>query len=168
MRSGSVSSNAARSRGLTRGGGESGATERIDRLRVSSEPDATFDVLKVLGEGINEYNMAVTGFRDYQPVAILLRDGTRAVRGGIWGWVWAQWLYVANLYVEEGLRGQGWGARLLAAAEDEARIAGARNAYLETYSFQARPFYEARGYEVTGEIKDLPPGGVYYLMRKAL
>jgi GNAT superfamily N-acetyltransferase len=82
--------------------------------------------------------------------------------------VWAQWLYVANLYVEEGLRRQGWGARLLTAAEDEARLAGATNAYLETYSFQARPFYEARGYEVTGEIKDLPPGGVYYLMRKAL
>src|SRR4051794_40696395 len=124
MGSGSVSSNAARSRGMTRGGGESGATERVDGLHASSEPDAPDDVLKVLDEGVNEYNMAVTGFRDYHPVAILLRDGTRAIRGGICGWVWAQWLYVANLYVEEGLRGQGWGARLLTAAEDEARLAG--------------------------------------------
>jgi GNAT superfamily N-acetyltransferase len=153
---------------LTNAGGESGATERVNGLRVSSEPDAPFDLLKVLGEGNNEFNMAATGFRDYRPVALLLRDDAGVIRGGIWGWVWAQWLYVANLFVEERVRGRGWGAQLLAAAEDEARLAGARNAYLETYSFQARPFYEARGYEVTGEIKDLPPGGVYYVMRKAL
>jgi GNAT superfamily N-acetyltransferase len=153
---------------LTGPGGESGVNPPDVGLRVSSEPVAPFDLLKVLGEGNNEYNMAVTGFRDYQPVALLLRDDAGDIRGGIWGWVWAQWLYVANLFVEERLRGRGWGAQLLAAAEDEARLAGARNAYLETYSFQARPFYEARGYEVTGEIKDLPPGGVYYVMRKAL
>ena len=60
------------------------------------------------------------------------------------------------------------GSQLLEAAESEARLAGAHNAYLETYSFQARPFYEARGYTVAGQIADLPPGGTYYLMRKAL
>ncbi len=146
----------------------SGSDGQREALRLSPEHDAPFDLLKVIGEGNNEYNMAVTGWRDYKQVAILLRDDAGAIRGGIWGWVWAQWLYIANLFVEEGLRGRGWGSRLLAAAEEDARLAGAANVYLETYSFQARPFYEARGYRVTGEIADLPPGGTYYLMRKAL
>ena len=149
-------------------GGRSEADLQRGPLRLSPEHDAPFDLLKLIGEGNNEYNMSVTGWRDYRQVAILLRDEGGAIRGGIWGWVWAQWLYVANLFVEEPLRGRGWGAQLLEAAEAEARLAGAANAYLETYSFQARPFYEARGYRVTGEITDLPPGGAYYLMRKAL
>jgi hypothetical protein len=50
-------------------------------------------------------------------------------------------------------------ARTGAGIKHEARIAGAGNAYLDTYSFQVRPFYEARGYEVTGEIKDCRRAG---------
>lgn len=58
------------------------------------------------------------------------------------------------------------GSRLLDAAESEARKAGARHAYPETYSFQARPFYERHGYRVVGELPDFPPGESYYLLRK--
>jgi len=121
-----------------------------------------------IADSINEYNVAITGWRDYRTIAIFLRDEAGAIRGGIWAWVWAGWLHVANLFIDEPLRHQGWGDRLLAAAEEEGRDAGAKHAYLETYSFQARPFYEARGYTLAGEIVDLPPGGGYYLMRKDL
>jgi GNAT superfamily N-acetyltransferase len=139
-----------------------------DALRLSSEPDTPFDQLMKIADSINEYNVAVTGWRDYRTIAIFLRDDAGDVRGGIWAWVWAGWLHVANLFIDEPLRHKGWGAQLLAAAETEGRLAGAKHAYLETYSFQARPFYEARGYRVTGEITDMPPGGAYYLMRKDL
>jgi GNAT superfamily N-acetyltransferase len=149
-------------------GGTSDADLGSDGLRLSSEPDTPFDQLMRIADGINDYNIAVTGWRDYRTIAIFLRDDAGAMRGGIWAWVWAGWLHVANLFIEESLRHQGWGDRLLAAAEAEGRLAGAKHAYLETYSFQARPFYEARGYRVTGEILDMPPGGAYYLMRKDL
>ena len=96
---------------MTGVGATSGGNPRDAGLRISSEPDATFDVLKVLGDGNNEYNMVVTGFRDYQPVAILLRDDAGVIRGGIWGWVWAQWLYVANLSSRSACAVEGWGAR---------------------------------------------------------
>jgi len=41
-----------------------------------------------------------------------------------------------------------------------------RGAFLDTFSFQARPFYERHGYECFGELRDHPPGHSHYFMRK--
>jgi hypothetical protein len=38
--------------------------------------------------------------------------------------------------------------------------------YLDTYSFQARPFYERAGYRLFGELPDHPPGGAKYYLAK--
>ena len=66
------------------------------------------------------------------------------------------------------LRGQGYGSRLLLAAEEEARTQGCRGVFLSTFSFQARPFYERFGYEVFGELADYPAGHALYFMQKTL
>jgi ribosomal protein S18 acetylase RimI-like enzyme len=136
-------------------------------LRLSSEPDSR-DVARELDDRINAHNVAVTGIPFGGAVTICLRDGGGNLRGGAHGWVWAGWFYVDSLWVDPDLRGHGWGHRLLRDAETEAERLGARRAYLETHSFQARPFYEAHGYRVVGELPDYPPGGAYYLMAKAL
>jgi hypothetical protein len=39
---------------------------------------------------------------------------------------------------------------------------------LETFSFQARGFYEKCGYKVVGQLDDCPPGQRFYWMYKAL
>lgn len=66
------------------------------------------------------------------------------------------------------MRGQGYGTKLMAAAEAEARRRGCRDAYLDTFSFQARPFYERCGYEVFGTLEDFPTGHQRFVMRKSL
>ncbi|MDB5536981.1 MAG: Acetyltransferase family protein, partial [Devosia sp.] len=40
--------------------------------------------------------------------------------------------------------------------------------WLDTFSFQARPFYEKLGYSVFGTIPDYPPGGARYFLSKTL
>jgi GNAT superfamily N-acetyltransferase len=70
--------------------------------------------------------------------------------------------------VGELVRGQGYGKRLLQAAEKEARTQGCRGVFLSTFSFQARPFYERLGYEVFGELPDNPAGHSLYFMKKTL
>ncbi|WP_268808042.1 GNAT family N-acetyltransferase [Lysinibacillus mangiferihumi] len=65
-------------------------------------------------------------------------------------------------------RKQGLGGKLLLQAEATAIKMGAKKALLTTYDFQARTFYEARGYLVVGEIKDYPPGSSYFTMVKQL
>ena len=66
------------------------------------------------------------------------------------------------------LRGQNLGSRLMAQAEAHARAQNLAGIWLDTYSFQARPFYEKLGFTVVGEIPDMPPGGARYFLSKPL
>jgi hypothetical protein len=58
--------------------------------------------------------------------------------------------------------------QLLTLAEDEARQRGAKNVYLDTFSFQAPDFYKQHGYQVFGELEDFPPGHERYFLTKKL
>lgn len=91
-----------------------------------------------------------------------------AVIGGLFGHMEYNWLHLEQLYVDEEYRGSDIGTELMEIAETYAREKGATGIVLETWSFQARPFYEKLGYEVFAELKDCPPGTVMYLLRKEL
>jgi GNAT superfamily N-acetyltransferase len=99
---------------------------------------------------------------------ILLRDGTGNVVGGIKGETYWGWLYVENLSVKKSLRKQGLGKKLLEQAEREAISRGCKFAYLDTFSFQALPFYEKQGYAIFGSLKDFPKGNIRYFLKKEL
>ncbi len=140
----------------------------MSHFTITSEPHASAEDLAAVENQINEFNMRVTGDRDYHLVALFLCDEGAKVRGGIIGHVWGGWLHVTILWVDEALRGQGYGGQLLQMAEDEAGGHGCKNAHVETFSFQARPFYERFGYQVIAELPDYPPGHAAYFLRKAL
>jgi hypothetical protein len=53
-------------------------------------------------------------------------------------------------------------------AEEEAVGRGCTRVFLETFSFQALPFYEKCGYEVFSRLPDFPPGGARYALTKNL
>jgi GNAT superfamily N-acetyltransferase len=113
--------------------------------------------------------VAITGDSYYSPLAIFLRDERGAELGGALGHVWGGWLdHLASLWVTEPLRGQGYGRKLLEAAEDEARAQRCRGVFLTTFSFQARPFYERFGYEVIADLPDYPAGHTYHVLKKTL
>jgi len=88
--------------------------------------------------------------------------------GGVSGATYWGWLYVNLMWLKEDLRGQGYGKELLTLAEDEARQRGAKQSYLDTFSFQAPGFYQKQGYEVFGQLDDFPPGHQRYFLCKVL
>ena len=88
--------------------------------------------------------------------------------GGALGHVWGGWLDLDALWVSELYRGQGYCAKLLEAAEEEAGAQGCHGVYLTTFSFQARPFYEKLGYEVIANIPDYPEGHRFHVLKKTL
>jgi len=45
---------------------------------------------------------------------------------------------------------------------------GCTDAFLDTFSFQARPFYEKLGYRVFGTLEKHPVGHRHYFMNKQL
>jgi GNAT superfamily N-acetyltransferase len=110
----------------------------------------------------------VTGVPGFQPVSAFVRDRQLAVVGGVIGTTNWNWLHVALFWVAEPLRFTGMGSRLLAAIEREARSRGCTRAHLDTFSYQARPFYERNGYEVFATLDDYPTGHKRYFMRKSL
>ena len=84
------------------------------------------------------------------------------------GLVFGGWVYIKLLWVDAALRGQGHGTRLLVRMEEEAVRLGCRNAHLDTYSFEAWPFYEKNGYEVFATLDGFPPGHQKHFLRKRL
>ncbi len=77
-------------------------------------------------------------------------------------------MHITYLWIVEMLRGQGYGTRLIGAAEDEARAHGCHHAFVETFSFQARPFYEQLGYQVIPTLDDYPAGEQHFILKKQL
>lgn len=65
-------------------------------------------------------------------------------------------------------RSDGLGSRLLRAIELAGAERGCRHAHLDTFSYQARPFYERHGCQLFAELDDYPPGHKRYFLRKDL
>lgn len=101
-----------------------------------------------------------------RPLELYIRDGEGALLGGLVAETFWGWLSIELLLLSEPLRGQGYGQRLMQQAEQIARERGCTQAYLTTFSFQARDFYTELGYRVVGQLDDYPPGMAYYWMRK--
>jgi GNAT superfamily N-acetyltransferase len=136
--------------------------------QIAFEPFLDDQTRRFIVDGVDMYNVAATSMPDYAPVNFVLRGERGDVLGGLLGQLWGAWLHVGYLWVSGTERGKGYGARLLSAAEDYARTKGAVGATLETYSFQARPFYERQGYELCGTLDGYPPGHAKFFLRKPL
>jgi|WetSurMetagenome_2_1015567.scaffolds.fasta_scaffold583150_2 GNAT superfamily N-acetyltransferase len=102
------------------------------------------------------------------PLNIFARDRENRIVGGLVGYTFCGWLFVDSFWVEEALRGKGVGKRLMSLAENNALQMGCKYAHLETFTFEARPFYEKLGYEVFGTLEDYPPGQTKYFLKKKL
>jgi len=153
---------------MTTAGASRSARSEPPGLAIAFDPHPPTADRDTIERGVDQHNVAVTGLCDYYPMAFVLRDGHGETRGGLLGDIWGGWLHVKYLWVDRPLRHGRWASRLIAAAEDYARERGARQVYLETFSFQARPLYEKLGYEVFSQLDDYPPGHVKYFLRKAL
>ena len=114
------------------------------------------------------YNQTKTERSDSRPLIIVLNDSEGQVIGGLSGRTAYDWLFVELLFVPDSLRGRGVGTDLMKRAETEALERGCHSAWLDTFEFQARGFYERLGYTCFGELSDYPAGFRRYFMKKAL
>ena len=140
----------------------------MSEIWLSSEVDARPEDIATIENAIDEFNMHYTGDRDYRPVRIFLRDEANVLCGGILADLWGGWMHITYLWIDAVLRGQDFGTRLIEAAENEARAHGCHHVHVETFSFQARPFYERLGYEVIATLDDYPAGEQHFILKKSL
>jgi GNAT superfamily N-acetyltransferase len=96
------------------------------------------------------------------------RNARGKLLGGFYCIVYFETCFLKWAWVDEAARRGGLGRKLMAAAEEEARKRGAMVIYLDTFSFQARPFYEKLGFKVFGTLKLGRKGIARYWMSKKL
>ncbi|HEY7436631.1 MAG TPA: GNAT family N-acetyltransferase [Methylomirabilota bacterium] len=140
----------------------------MSEIRIVSDPHAAENLKQVVVDHLDTYNVAVTGFSDYGPVNLFLRDASDEVVGGLLGAIWGGVLYVRILWVSEALRGREFGRRLVEMAERRAAERGCRHVFLDTFSFQAPGFYEKLGYRTYAKAEDWPVGHTHHFLRKDL
>jgi GNAT superfamily N-acetyltransferase len=132
-----------------------------------TEEDNVEQVAAMVRDGIRSADPPEVGPRDYMPLGMALRVDGRIV-GGLYGATMWRWFMIDGLWVAEEFRNQGFGERLLAAAEAAAIGRGCRGVSLGTFDFQARGFYERMGYAVFGTVEGFPAGHTHYEMWKTL
>lgn len=123
---------------------------------------------ETIASGIRAFNESRAGASQASPLAVLLKDDSGQTVGGLWGRTSFGWLFVELLFVPAALRGSGFGTRLLEAAEHAARARHCHAAWLDTYDFQAVPFYERLGYREFGRLEDYPREHTRHFLRKDL
>lgn len=122
----------------------------------------------IIGRGVASFNRQLAGENNFQRLCYVVQAPDREVVGGVLGETYFDWLFIELLWVKEEFRGRGYGHHLLILAEELARQRGAKNVYLDTFSFQAPEFYKKRGYQVFGELAEFPPGHRRIFLTKPL
>ncbi len=102
------------------------------------------------------------------PVGVFVRDDAGRLRAGACGYICWDWLETELLWVDDSLRADGIGSRLLAQLERMALSKGVYRFKVLTASFQALDFYKKNGYEVYATLEDCPPGHTEYSLRKVI
>jgi GNAT superfamily N-acetyltransferase len=133
---------------------------------VTDVPDSS--ARELILTGLIAYNEAQVGPSQARPLAVLVQDEGRRVLGGLWAWTGYGWLSIELLFLPPDLRGRNLGRQVMRRAEEEARSRGCREAWLDTFGFQAKGFYERLGYTVFGQLDEYPQGSARYFMKKAL
>lgn len=141
-------------------------------LDLTATPDAAdrayvLDHLKAFNDAQSEV-MRAGRAQDAQLLHVYLRDQQGQIMGGLIASTYWHWLDIDLFWLDETVRRHGWGARLIQAAEAEARQRGCQWSKVGTFSFQARGFYEKQGYRVVGQVDDYPPGATDFTLRKDL
>lgn len=86
--------------------------------------------------------------------------------GGAVGYIAWKWYFLDQLWIEEEHRKSGIGTKIINKIEEYAKDNNLLGVRMETWSFQARGFYEKMGYNVYATFEDCPPGTIDYFLRK--
>jgi GNAT superfamily N-acetyltransferase len=132
---------------------------------VIRTPEDADDARKAILDGLIVYNDEKTGGSDYRPIVLAVDDERGNTVGGLSGRTEFGWLFVELLFVPASLRGQGVGTELMRRAEAEAVSRGCHSAWLDTFEFQARGFYERLGYTCFGELPHYPTGPRFFMSK---
>jgi len=121
---------------------------------------------KALATGLVSYNDKNAPLEHWQYVGFYALDDNGQLVGGVQGNFEWDWLHISHLWVRDS--GKGLGRQLMAHAETYAKDKGKIGILLDTFAFQAKPFYEKIGFAVMGTIENAAGSSARYFMTKRI
>lgn len=103
-----------------------------------------------------------------KPFRLYIKDSNQSVVGGATGVTFYGCLYVDMLWVEESIRDQGFGKKIMEEAEKIARERKCTFATLNTMDWEALPFYQKLGYRIEFVREGYEKASKMYMLRKEL
>ncbi|CCN70610.1 GNAT family N-acetyltransferase [Vibrio nigripulchritudo] len=135
-------------------------------IQIYTSPEQSdIDEIKA---GLRKHNTPFLKDVRHEDFLCYLNDDNGKKIAGLIGEIWGNWLQVNFLWVDENQKSQGLGKQLLKRAEDFAKKNGCHSCLLDTFSFQAKPFYEKQGYQVQMQLEDFPENAQRFYMVKTL
>lgn len=130
---------------------------------INGEPNP--EDKKVMVDGMLSYHVSKGHPRKTKIYSVVLKDQNNKVKGiVIVSFLW-NGMHIDSLWIDESLRNQDWGSKLMKMVEEEAIKRGCTIAYTDTFTWQAPLFYKKLGYKQYGKLEDFPQGnslGYYF------
>ncbi|MES2215555.1 MAG: GNAT family N-acetyltransferase [Pseudomonadota bacterium] len=123
------------------------------KIIVDYEPSQADN--NVILEGLIAFDEHAMGEPRDKEFSVFLKNDSGEIFGGVQAHFDSQSVYIEVLWVEERLRKQGYGKKLLDAAEQEALKKGCIFSMADTLPFGTEAFYLKNGYERIGEVKKI-------------
>lgn len=134
------------------------------RLETNPSPSDT----QILCDGITREAQKKKGLTPVSFFAFFIRDENGKILGGCNGDILYGQLYVSQLWVDEKLRGQGYGTKLMQSAEEHAKQHKCSFISVNTMNFEAPEFYKKLGYFIEFERHGFDKDCTFYFFRKNL
>lgn len=117
--------------------------------------------------GLIEHNSPFLNGITRKKVALYAQSEGKKV-GGVTADIFGHWLQINYLWVDQSVRSSGVGSQLLQQLESHAKSKGCHSSMVDTFSFQAKPFYEKNGYVCQMTLDNCPVEHSRYFFTKVL
>lgn len=134
--------------------------------QITQETNVTSRDLHVLREGLIKHAKQKKAQQPTEGFAFFIRDENQQIIGGANGYTFYGCVYVDQLWVDEKLRGQGYGTQLMLAAEQLGKKRGCTFAAVNTMDWEGLDFYKKIGYYVEFERHGFVKNSIFYFLRK--
>ena len=139
---------------------------QMSNFRVTS--DGNEQDIQEIHAMLKEFNFSHREKSEDVPLGIFLEDENKKKLAGLTGETFGNWLCIRYLFVDESLRGQGIGRKIIEAAECEAKKRGCKYVFVDTFSFQAPDFYRKLGYKEVFTLEEYPYTGKRHYYTKEI
>lgn len=139
------------------------------KIEITTNPNEKDS--ETISKGIIDFNKSkIPELEPYEAEVkfFVFAKNHKKITGGIRATCYWNTLHIELLWLSEKCRGQGVGQKLMKSAEEFARENNCEKAFVETTSWQAKPFYEKIGYKLIATLNDRPKGYASHYLTKDL